>query len=928
MQILSLPFPRLRLPAVSGPWLPLAAMASVWLLFLLFGLLKAGHPTPLTAWQPALALFAAGFPFGALLAQGAWRPLHRAGAAASILLAWGAALALHQSLYVYPQWYLVPGSRALVGLGLAALAGGLLVGWRAAPALRGLLRPWGDGNGRALGALALGCALVVALVPLIPAQSLASADLSLLLTGIPERIYVLIKGAIIWAPLGFVFAAAGLSRLLWLWVPAGAVAFLVVAWPFFAGLVAVDLMQVLFAPVGVWVGLWLGERAAPAPGFAAALAPRQGTRRPEPAPPVTAPAEPPAGTPIRLRWPAFALAQPYPLALVPALGLIALAGWGWWGFPRFQLALGIALVLYLVVLAFFRHAWLVVVPAVLPALDLAPWTGRFFFDESDLFLLVGLGAAFLHRRDPRAGPFLSRPLAILGTLFTATTLAALLVGMLPLSPLDANAFAHYFSHFNALRVGKGFAWGLCFFLLLRWTLPRGSDLPGRLFTLGLLLGLLAVVLIGVTERWQYAGLFDFSAAYRITASFSSMHTGDAHLPAYLALAVPFVWLWVVQRRNPLVLLAGLALLAGAVYLVVVTVTRASFLALALELALLALFWLRGLHGDRVRIATSILGFAAMVAVSGGLLYLGIEGGYFQSRMARVQGDADTRVQHWRTAIGMMDQDLGTLLFGTGLGRFPETYLLRNPQSLVPGNFGYAAENGNGYLLLGSGETLYLAQRVEVEPHTQYRLSFDLKGTGERLQLAIPLCEKHLLDSRRCVWNTYEVPGGPGWQHKEVTLDSGEVGAGGWLARPPVELFLYNGEKEQLLAVDNLSLRGPGGNELLRNGDFSAGGDFWFFKTHDHLAWHIKNLWVSLLFEQGWMGFIAFNLLMAAALLHLARPAWRGRPVLAAVLTSVLGFFAVGLFASPFDAPRLTALFFAVLAVGLHAEPADPARKSN
>jgi hypothetical protein len=260
----------------------------------------------------------------------------------------------------------------------------------------------------------------------------------------------------------------------------------------------------------------------------------------------------------------------------------------------------------------------------------------------------------------------------------------------------------------------------------------------------------------------------------------------------------------------------------------------------------------------------------------------------------------------------------------GLGRFPDTYLWRNPQGARPGNFRYAQENGNGYLRLGAGETLYLAQRVAVQPNTRYRLAFDLRGDGERLELTLPLCEKQLLDSRRCNWNTYEVPGGKVWQRKEVTLDSGPIGEGNWLSRPPVELFLFNGKKDQQLAIDNVSLRAPDGRELLRNGDFSAGGDSWFFKTHDHLAWHIKNVWVSLVFEQGWLGLVAFNLLMLATLAHLGRAALRGNAAPAAALTAVLGFLTVGLFASPFDAPRLTALCFAVLAVGLHATPAPSA----
>ena len=39
-------------------------------------------------------------------------------------------------------------------------------------------------------------------------------------------------------------------------------------------------------------------------------------------------------------------------------------------------------------LAYFPYAWLLVVPALLPIMDFAPWTGRFFFDEFDLLILT------------------------------------------------------------------------------------------------------------------------------------------------------------------------------------------------------------------------------------------------------------------------------------------------------------------------------------------------------------------------------------------------------------------------------------------------------------------------------------------------------------------------------------------------------------
>jgi hypothetical protein len=48
---------------------------------------------------------------------------------------------------------------------------------------------------------------------------------------------------------------------------------------------------------------------------------------------------------------------------------------------------------------------------------------------------------------------------------------------------------------------------------------------------------------------------------------------------------------------------------------------------------------------------------------------------------------------------------------------------------------------------------------------------------------------------------------------------------------------------------------------------------------------------------------------------------RGNPFTGAALAAVVGFFTVGLFAGPFDTPRPSARFLAVLAVGLHAAPA-------
>ena len=53
---------------------------------------------------------------------------------------------------------------------------------------------------------------------------------------------------------------------------------------------------------------------------------------------------------------------------------------------------------YAALLVYFPFAWLVIIPALLPIMDFAPWTGRFFFDEFDLVILTTL--AFYYWQKP------------------------------------------------------------------------------------------------------------------------------------------------------------------------------------------------------------------------------------------------------------------------------------------------------------------------------------------------------------------------------------------------------------------------------------------------------------------------------------------------------------------------------------------------
>jgi hypothetical protein len=185
-------------------------------------------------------------------------------------------------------------------------------------------------------------------------------------------------------------------------------------------------------------------------------------------------------------------------------------------------------------------------------------------------------------------------------------------------------------------------------------------------------------------------------------------------------------------------------------------------------------------------------------------------------------------------------------------------------------------------------------------------------------LSVPVCEKALLYRFRCVWQSFDLSQNPGqWQTLEQDIDTKTVGSGiykslgQWPTRP-VKLSLYNGGRLTLIDIKKISLIGPEGSELIRNGDFSENLDHWFFSTDSHLPWHIKNIWVALLFEQGWLGIVGFSLLLIYALLHQVKLLIKQEGYAAILLSSMTGFFVVGMIDSPFDEPRLTLLFFMIL----------------
>ena len=268
--------------------------------------------------------------------------------------------------------------------------------------------------------------------------------------------------------------------------------------------------------------------------------------------------------------------------------LLAVAVWTAVGFPAGRWALALGLVFYAAALLRFpTAAYLIAIPLLLPVLDLAPLSGRFFWDEFDVLLAATLGVRLLMPLPPRQKQ-MPLPKAALWLLF-ASVLASAAVGVWPLAPVDANAFSNYLSTYNALRVGKGYVWAGAMLWLIGRDASAGRNVVAPL-QIGLALSLVAATTSVFWQRLQFVGSLDLGSAFRTAGLVSATHVGGAYMEAILVMLAPFALALAVTAYRPLhrvtwyvVVLLG----AGAILM---TLSRAALAAWLISVAVFALVW--------------------------------------------------------------------------------------------------------------------------------------------------------------------------------------------------------------------------------------------------------------------------------------------------------------------------------------------------
>lgn len=307
--------------------------------------------------------------------------------------------------------------------------------------------------------------------------------------------------------------------------------------------------------------------------------------------------------------------------------------------------------------------------------------------------------------------------------------------------------------------------------------------------------------------------------------------------------------------------------------------------------------------------------AAVIAVFGG-------GAYMADRFTTGGKDINGRWAHWQLGQGMLQTQADWFL-GKGMGRFPASYALTGDPEHHPGDYRIKTEGTNPYLVLagglhmiGWGEALRVTQRIE-EPGQKPVVTARLRADKD-MTLHLEVCEKHLLYSFGCLIGKVQVKGAPGiWQPARVVLQGGPVSRGTWYAPKILGFSMAVESKGGMVDLDDVMLTSADGSQLLTNGDFSGSMAGWFFSSdRNHLPWHIKNVFMNVLFDQGIVGVTLWSLMLAGGLWRTCLGAARLHPLAPAMAASLISFTVVGLFDSLLDVPRLAWLFYFLLLVSL------------
>lgn len=415
------------------------------------------------------------------------------------------------------------------------------------------------------------------------------------------------------------------------------------------------------------------------------------------------------------------------------------------------------------------------------------------------------------------------------------------------------------------------------------------------------------------------GLIAAAIAYRFAGSFGLAVYGALVLLAYAANR----WLQLPRTRllAPL-LAAGLVTMAVSAHFNSRWVEPSVVMAVSLGISLPASYfvahrlfaqWVTGTETNRLLVLGAIMFLPMIFALA--------SGGYqINDRVSRVAGDLETRGDHWREVIDSAGNGFFSGLLGNGVGSFPANYIGAHPEMVRNvGSFRVVSENNRDILRMGGGNDLMLGQRVTIEPFTNYTVTVHLRAT-QAARLVIALCERNLIYASNFMPNCVTRSMGfaatdSAFAQQTLEMNSQRVGESRSLWRWPTVLMVKYDKPDTVVEIDALELSADGFN-VLRNGSFKRGLDYWFsYNDFSHLPWHVKNTFLQVWFESGWLGLGLFLALLALLVRANFMPHTYDSLV-PVYTTAVLTVCLFGLFGSPLDSARVSWIFYFFLAAGL------------
>lgn len=351
------------------------------------------------------------------------------------------------------------------------------------------------------------------------------------------------------------------------------------------------------------------------------------------------------------------------------------------------------------------------------------------------------------------------------------------------------------------------------------------------------------------------------------------------------------------------------------------------LSAVLALGLAASRWRKPLWPEAPRWQATMVGVMGLVAAC-----IGVMGGgaYMTERFSTGGQDFGGRLGHWQLGRELLNTPADWLL-GKGLGRFPANYFLVGNPEEHPGDYRLIQDDQSSAVRLtgglhvnGWGEIFRVTQRV-ASPGKAAVVTARVLADKD-VQLHFEVCEKHLLYNQSCLLSQANVKGAPGvWQDLQVPLKGDGVSRGAWYAPKLLAFSMAMASRGGMADLDQVALTGDDGQQLLTNGDFSDGMAHWFFSSdRHHMPWHIKSMFMNVLFDQGMVGATLWGLLLASALWRTSLGAARQNPLAPALAAGLTGFAVVGLFDSLLDVPRLAWLFYLLVLVAITLKAPLPA----